>query len=47
VEVVSAGRTERAGAELDLGGGLVLRFLGDAAPGFVGAVVAVVRAGVC
>jgi hypothetical protein len=47
VEVVSAGRSERAGAELELGGGLVLRFAGNAAPEFVGAVVAAVRAGVC
>lgn len=47
VEVRSVGLASRAAAELELGGGLVLRFRGDAAPAFVGAVVAAVRAGVC
>jgi hypothetical protein len=47
VEVRSVAFASRAAAELELGGGLVLRFRGDAAPAFVGAVVAAVRAGVC
>ena len=47
VEVRSVAFASRAVAELELGGGLVLRFRGDAAPAFVGAVVAAVRAGVC
>ena len=47
VELRPVGFASRAAAELELGGGLVLRFRDDAAPAFVGAVVAAVRAGVC
>ena len=47
VEVRPVAFASRTAAELELGGGLVLRVRGDAAPAFVGAVVAAVRAGVC
>lgn len=48
VEVRMAASPEMRGeVELDLGGGLVLRFRGEPAPDFVGSVVAAVRARAC